>query len=229
MSILEKLAERTKLRRMDAQQKYVKLAQDIAAGNEPAIESVEVILAEAGKTAGELAATVERQRERIAARRQLEEAESLIATKDRVIQDLNAAQAKLDEAQARYDDASAPLLGQLELISQATVNAARLRATLRDTAPEDLLAQSRELHSRTSALSTEIAQLKERAAHLRNVYEHPEKWGYEAHEYRASLAADAPEKLRIAAEKEARVVELEKKLRSLEKEAAKLETTMLKL
>jgi chromosome segregation ATPase len=227
-SLLEQLTDRMKQRHLDASAKFSKLAQDIAAGKDPSVETVEEVLQAAGKTPKDLAAAVEKQRRRIDARRQLDEAQALIATKEEVATQLYAAQAKLDAAQAAYNDAAGPLVGKLERIREAEASISRLHDELRDSASDSLLAQAEALHHKTAALSTELADVKEKARFLRSQYEHPEQWSYNPTRVE-SIRADAPAKLKEAADLEARAAEIEKELKAAEKEAAKVETQMLKL
>jgi len=229
MSILEKLAERMKQRDRDASAKFSKLVQDIAAGKEPSVEEGEEVLADCRKTPADLEAGIAKRRRRIDARRRLDEAQALIATKEQVLKDLDAAQAVLDKAQAAYNEVANPLWCKLERIREAEASISRLHDELRDLASDDLLAQAEALHHKTAALSTELAQAKERAHYLRAHYEHPEQWAFEGTGSRAAIEAEAPAKLKEAAALEDRAAELEKELKSAEKEAAKIETEMLKL
>jgi len=229
MSILEKLAERMKQRDLDASVRFAQLVQDIANGKEPTAESVEKVLADAGKSLADLEAGIEKQRRRIDARRRLDEAEALIAAKGQILQDLDAAQAALDRAQTIFNETANPLWCKLERIREAEASISRLHDELRDLASDDLWAQAEALYHKTAALSTELAQAKERAHYLRAHYEHPEQWAFEGTGSRAAIEAEAPAKLKEAAALEDRAAELEKELKSAEKEAAKIETEMLKL
>jgi DNA repair exonuclease SbcCD ATPase subunit len=228
MSILEKLAERMKQRDLDASVRFAQLVQDIANDKKPAIELVEKILADAGKTLMDLEAGIEKQRRRIDARRRLDEAQSLIASKGQVLKDLDAAQAALDRAQTIFNETANPLWCKLERIREAEASISRLHDELRDLASDDLWAQAEALYHKTAALSTELAQVKEKARFLRSQYEQPEAWSYNPARVE-SIRAEAPAKLKEAAALEDRAAKLEQELKSAEKEAAKIETEMLKL
>jgi len=228
MSILEKLAERMKQRDLDASVRFAQLVQDIANGKEPTAESVEKVLADAGKTLMDLEAGIEKQRRRIDARRRLDEAEALIAAKGQILQDLDAAQAALDRAQTIYDETANPLWCRLERIREAETSIGRLQEELRDLASDDLWAQAEALYHKTAALSTELAQVKEKARFLRSQYEQPEAWSYNPARVE-SIRAEASVKLKEAAALEDRAAKLEKELRALEKESAEVEAEMLKL
>ena len=97
MSILEKLAERMKQRDLDASVRFAQLVQDIANGKEPTVESVEKILADAGKTRGPGPGS--RSNADASTRATARRTQALIAAKEQILKDLDAAQAVLDRAQ----------------------------------------------------------------------------------------------------------------------------------
>jgi uncharacterized protein YoxC len=170
--LLERISSRQHKRDEQRRVDYHDLVLNVAGGKEPAEDVVDQVLRETGKTVDQFGQDVEVMAKRLKWRETLDRRGPLHREQEEIQKKIAKADAVLDEAEKKHDNAVQPLIYRMISVKQALRECDEAERSLRDTCLDgvllaelaDVVSRTKDASKRRSELLDEIRSLREWSA-----------------------------------------------------------------